>query len=444
MVLFTDDALKPGVARREVWSWAAFDFANSGYTTVVLTAVFNAYFVSTVAAGSEAATFLWTLVIAASNAVSMLAMPVIGAVADATATKKRWLFVATLLCILGTLGLMLAGEGTILWAAAMIIVSNLAFNVGESLNSAFLPEIAREDAIGKVSGWGWSFGYCGGIVTLGICILVVLFGPSWGLTADQTVAGTMFVTAFVFAVAAAPVFLLLKERSRPRFSARDRDAMKSLCSESFREVLSTLKSLPVFRDFAWLAVCGFFYQCGVAVVITLSAVYASAVMGFTTTDTLVMVFLVNITAALGAFAFGYVQDKIGHKLALGVTLVVWLTMIVVAYLSSETWHFWLAANLAGLAMGSSQSAGRAMVAVFAPSTRLAEFYSFWNMALWLAAIVGPLSYGAITWMTGNDHRSAILVTGLFFLFSIVALLPINMKRGAEVGKLASTELPQEA
>ncbi len=437
MALFTQDALKPGVAMREVWSWAAFDFANSGYTTVVLTAVFNAYFVSTVAAGHEAATFLWTLVIALSNAVSMLAMPMIGAVADATATKKRWLFVATLLCILGTLGLMLTGEGTILWAGAMIVVSNLAFNVGESLNSAFLPELAREEAIGKVSGWGWSFGYCGGIVTLGLCIVVVLFGPTWGLTTDQTVAGTMAVTALVFAVAAAPIFLFVKERSRPRLSADDREAIKSLCAESFKEVRSTLKSLPVFRDFAWLAVCGFCYQCGVAVVITLSSVYASAVMGFTTTDTLVMVFLVNITAALGAFAFGYVQDRIGHKLALGLTLCVWLAMIAVAYLSSETWHFWVAANLAGLAMGSSQSAGRAMVAVFAPASRLAEFYSFWNMALWLAAIVGPLSYGAITWATGNDHRSAILVTGFFFLLSIVALLPINMKRGAEIGKLAS-------
>ena len=437
MALFSQDALKEGVATREVWAWAAFDFANSGYTTVVLTAVFNAYFVSTVAAGSSVATLLWTIVISASNAISMLAMPMIGAVADATATKKRWLLAATVLCILGTLGLTLTGEGTVFLAAVMIVLSNLAFSVGESLNSAFLPELAKEEAIGKVSGWGWSFGYCGGIVTLALCIAVVLAGPSLGLTADQTVAGTMLVTAVVFAFAATPLFLFVKERSRPRLSIDDREAVRSLCADSFREVRSTLKALPVFRDFAWLALCGFFYQCGVSVVITLSAVYASAVMGFSTTDTLVMVFLVNITAALGAFAFGYIQDRIGHKLALGGTLAVWLSMIAVAYLSSEEWHFWLAANLAGLAMGSSQSAGRAMVAVFAPSTRLAEFYSFWNMALWMAAIVGPLSYGLITWVTGNDHRSAILVTGLFFLLSIVALQPIDMKRGSEAAKRAT-------
>ena len=125
MALFSQDALKEGVATREVWAWAAFDFANSGYTTVVLTAVFNAYFVSTVAAGSSVATLLWTIVISASNAISMLAMPMIGAVADATATKKRWLLAATVLCILGTLGLTLTGEGTVFLAAVMIVLSNL-------------------------------------------------------------------------------------------------------------------------------------------------------------------------------------------------------------------------------------------------------------------------------------------------------------------------------
>lgn len=428
MPFFSRSALKDGVAMREVWSWAAFDFANSGYTTVVLTAVFNAYFVSVVAGDAPSATFLWTVVIA----VSMLLMPVIGTVADATATKKRWLAVATFMAVGGTLGLMFAGPGTIVWASLMIIVSNVAYNVGESLNSAFLPELAREDAVGKVSGWGWSFGYCGGILTLGLCLGVVLGGEKLGYGMDQTVAGTMAVTAFVFAAAALPIFLFLKERSVPRLDAADREAVRSAASESFAELRRTLGSLGDFRDFAWLSVCGFLYQCGVSVVITLSAVYAAAVMGFKTEDTLLMVFLVNITAAVGAFAFGYVQDRIGHKLALAGTLCVWIAMIAVAAFSTERWQFWVAANLAGLAMGSSQSAGRAMVAVFAPSSRLAEFYSFWNMALWLAAIVGPLSYGAITWITGNEHRMAILFTGLFFVLSLLALAPVNMKRGAEV------------
>ena len=402
--------LKAGVAPREVWAWAAFDFANSGYTTVVLTAVFNAYFVSVVAGGAEWATFLWTVVIAASNAIGLFAMPAIAALADRNASKKRWLFAATLLCILGTVGLAFAGPGTIVWAALMVILSNLGYNVGETLNSAFLPELAREEAVGKVSGWGWSFGYCGGLVTLGLSLLLVTSGDEVGLGSDARIAGTMLITAAVFAMAALPLFLFVKERAEPR--AHEKLPFGKLALESLRDVGRTMKSLGRFPDFGLLAVCGFCYQSGVSVVITLSAVYAAQVMGFTTEDTILMVFLVNITAAIGAFAFGYVQDRIGHKRALGLTLCVWLLMIVTA------------------ALASSQSAGRAMVAIFAPKKRSAEFYGLWNMALWLAAIVGPLCYGAVSWAAGNDQRLAIWVTGLFFLAALAVLRPMQRARGA--------------
>ncbi|WP_295479670.1 MFS transporter [uncultured Sutterella sp.] len=419
--------LMPGVRPREVWAWSAFDFANSGYTTVVLTAVFNAYFVSVVAGDAPWATFAWTCIIAASNAASLVLMPVVGAVADAAAKKKLWLFAATACAVAGTVGLAFCGPGTIALAALMVIVSNIGYNVGETLNSAFLPEIARPEAVGKVSGWGWSFGYCGGLVTLGASLVLVEGGGALGLDMDARIAGTMLVTAAVFLLASIPIFTLLKERAKPRGGAAR--SFSDLCLESFRETLRTAKSLGQYRDFAWLSLCGFLYQSGIAVVITLSAVYAGEVMGFTTTDTLLLVFLVNITAAAGAFGFGYLQDRIGHKRALGLTLLVWVAMIVCAAFATTRPVFWVAANLAGLAMGSSQSAGRAMVALLSPESRSAEFFSFWNMALWTAAIVGPLAYGSVTWITGNDHRLAIGVTGLFFVAALCALTPLNLERG---------------
>ncbi len=430
--------LKDGVARRELWSWALYDFANSGYTTVVLTAVFNAYFVSVIGAGSPYATLWWTVVIAVSNVVSMTLMPVIGLLADARAQKKRYLLVATVLCILGTLGLMLTAEGTLLLAAVMIIVSNLGYNVGESLCSAFLPEIAREESVGKVSGWGWSLGYMGGIVTLGLAIAWVQYCTTQGWDTGIVVDGTLFITALVYAVAAAPIFLFLRERSQPRLS-NTRAGAREVFNDSFRELRRTLGSLKDYRDFARLALCGFFYQAGVSVVITLSAVYATAVMHFTTEDSLIMVCAVNVTAAVGAFAFGYIQDRIGHKPALAITLCVWLLMVATASFATTTALFWVAANLAGIAMGSSQSAGRAMVALFAPQKRLAEFYSFWNMMLWLSAIVGPLTYGVMTAVFDNNHRLAILVTGLFFVAGLIVLKTINIERGRAASGNAAAE-----
>lgn len=438
-MFFPQSSLRPGVAPREVFGWAAFDFANSGYTTVVLTAVYNAYFVNVVAGNADWATLLWTVVIAVSSAIGMVVMPVIGTLADAHAAKKKGLVAATFVCIASTFGLTATGEGTVVWAALMVILSNLAFNIGETLNSAFLPELASEEGVGKVSGWGWSFGYCGGLVTLGLSLLLVTFGPdAFGLHFDACVAGTLWITGIVFLVATMPTFLWLKERAVPKpGSAR----AAALWADSMKSLRKTAASLPQLKHFGLLTLCGFLNQCGVSVVITLSAVYATAVMGFTLNDSILLVFLVNITAAVGAFAFGYVEDKIGHKRSLMLTLWIWIAMIVVAATSEGVVQFWIAANLAGIAMGASQSAGRAMVAVLAPEARSAEFYSFWNMALWMANIVGPLTYGAITWASGNNHRLAIAITGLFFLGAVLVLRKLDMavgKREAEAFEKAVT------
>lgn len=248
---------------------------------------------------------------------------------------------------------------------------------------------------------------------------------------DALVAATNIITATVFLVVSIPVFLWLKERAIPQVHSA---AELKVAMTQDQDKGKTAETLMNFIDFRYLVVCGFFYQCGVATVITLAAVYASAVMGFGLTETLFMVLLVNITAALGAFGFGYVQDRIGHKSALALTLLLWIAMVATAAAAQTSAVFWVAANLAGLAMGSSQSAGRALVAVFAPEKKLARFYGIWNMALWLSAVIGPITYGAVTWMTGNNQRLAIVVTGLFFVAGLIALIPVKVARGAALAQ----------
>ena len=424
MPLFSPQHLKKDVAVREVWAWAAFDFANSGYTTVVLTAVFNAYFVGVICGNASWATLLWTSVIAASNILAIVCMPFIGAATDLKANKKFWTVLMSLLCIAGTVGLAFTGSGTVWLAVFMVIVSNFAYNIGETLNSAFLPEIADEQSMGKVSGWGWSFGYCGGLLTLGLSLWAVLVMQAKGVSAEGYVPYTMVITAVVFFVAAMPLALWLKERAIPRTQAN----FWSLVKESQASLIATFKSLPKHKNFAWLVASGLSFQGGIAVVVTLAAVYADQAMGFTPDETILLVLLVNITAAVGAFAFGYVEDRIGHKYALMVTLLIWIAMVAVAYFAQTKPIFWIAANLAGIAMGSSQSAGRALVGVLAPEKDRAAFYSFWNMALWVANIVGPMTYGLITWMTGNDQRLALLCTGMFFVVGLILLLPMRIEK----------------
>ena len=443
MSLFPQDALNPGVAKREVFGWAMYDFANSGYTTVVLTAVFNAYFVGAVAGNAAWATLAWTLALGGSRALLMLSMPALGAYADMRASKKRLLMLSTAACVATTAGLSTVGAGDVALAIALIVLSNLFYAYGETLTAAFLPELARPEAIGRVSGWGWSFGYFGGMLALGLGLAYVLWAQGQGLPATQYVPVTMLITAAIYGASSLLTFWWLKERATPQpAAAQDGGLMagrpegsltagrpEGSLTAAWQRLRQTWREAAAFKDFSQLLACGFAYQAGISVVIALAAVYAEQVLGFKQIETMMLVFLVNIAAAIGAFAFGYWQDRIGHKPALSITLAGWVLMTLLAYLATSATLFWVSALIAGLCMGSSQSAGRAMVGMFAPRRRLAEFYSLWAFATSLASIVGPVTYGLVTWLTAGNHRLAILSTAVFFIAGWVLLRPVDVARG---------------
>ena len=423
--VFPQQALNEGVRKREVFGWAMYDFANSGYTTVVLTAVFNAYFVGVVADGAEWATLAWTASLSASCLLVMLTMPTIGAYADLRAAKKRLLAFTTAGCVITTLALALVSRGDVALAVVAIILSNSFYAYGESLIASFLPELAKQDALGRVSGWGWSFGYFGGMLSLGLSLAYVLWAQGQGLPATHFVPVTMVITAVVYGGAALVTFALLKERAVPQPQALQEGGLRA----SIQRLLETWHRARQYRDFTWLLACTTSYQAGIAVVIALAAVYAEQVLGFQQQQTMALVFLVNIASAVGAFGFGYLQDRVGHKGSLALTLVGWIVMVVLAYLATSAPLFWVAAVIAGLCMGSSQSAGRALAGLFAPPKHLAEFFGLWTFSVRLAAIIGPITYGLVTWWTAGNHRLAIVSTGLFFVMGLLLLKPVNIERG---------------
>jgi MFS transporter, UMF1 family len=373
MAFFPQSSLKPGVAKREVFGWAMYDFANSGYTTVVLTAVFNAYFVGVVAQGADWGTLAWTLALGLSNALVMLTMPLLGAYADARAAKKRLLMFCTAGCVLATALLAQAGKGDLWLAVLAVVLSNLFYAWGESLTAAFLPELAS-----------------------------------------------------------LATFALLKERAQPVLAGEGHPL-----ATAFSRLAATWRESRRYEDFSWLLLCALFYQAGISVVIALAAVYAEQVLGFKQTQTMMLVFLVNIASAVGAFAFGYWQDKVGHRLALALTLWGWIVMTLLAVAATSATLFWVAAVIAGLCMGSSQSAGRALAGLFAPAARLAEFFGLWTFAVRLSAIVGPITYGLVTVATSGNHRVAILSTGLFFVLGLIVLRKVDVARGSRASGVAA-------
>jgi len=420
-------SLTAGVSRREVWAWAMFDFANSGYTTVVITAIFNAYFVSVVAQNANWGTFAWTLSLGMSYGLIILTAPVLGAYADAYGAKKRLLFLSTVGCVVFTALLYFAGPGDLWLAMVLIVFGNFFFGTGENLIAAFLPELAKSSALGKVSGWGWSLGYIGGLVSLGCSLFYVTWAQGQGLPSDQFVPVTMLITAALFALSSVPTFLYLKERAVPQ----PHRAARSVIYESFARLGETLRHTREYRDLARFLACLVFYQAGIQTVITLAAIYAQQVMGFSTADTMYLVLVVNITASVGAFAFGNLQDRLGHVRTMAYTLVGWMAMVLLAWMAETRTMFWVAANIAGLCLGASQSAGRALVGYFSPGSRRAEFFGLWGLAVKLSSILGPVTYGWISWVSGGDHRLAMLISGTYFVIGLFILMSIDVRRGRQ-------------
>jgi len=410
-----------------------YDFANSGFTTVVLTAVFNAYFVAIVAGEYQngSATLLWTIAMAIANGLVLLCAPILGAIADHSAAKKRFLIISTIGCIGFTALLSKVGPGDIALGMALVILATIMFSAGENFIAAFLPEIATPEYMGRLSGYGWTIGYLGGLLTLGLCIAYIDWAQGQGQNAADYVPATNLIVATIFALAALPTLLWLRERA----VAAEKLDLKGYIKIGFERLGHTLKHSQEHQDLFRFLLALTTYHAGINTVIVLAAVYAQEVMQFSTRDTLQLIMVVNITAAIGALVFGHIQDRIGSRLSLIITLIIWIIAVAITYQATEVASFWLAANLIGFALGASQSAGRAMVGQLSPPQRSGEFFGLWGLAVRLAAIIGPLTYGTVIYLMNGNHRLAILSTLIFFIAGLILLLTVDEQRG----KLAASQ-----
>jgi UMF1 family MFS transporter len=232
----------------------------------------------------------------------------------------------------------------------------------------------------------------------------------------------MVITALIFAASSVPTFLFLKERAVPVAGSAGMAA-------AFSRLAQTARQARRYTDLWRFLICIVCYQAGIQAIIALAAIYAEQAMGFKTEQTIVLILVVNIAAAAGAFIFGHVQDRVGHFRAILWTLIGWIVTVLLAWSASGPVRFWIAANIAGLCVGSSQSAGRALVGYLSPPSREGEFFGLWGVAVKLSSILGPVTYGVVTWVTHGDHRTAILVTGLYFVIGIAILIGIDVERG---------------
>ncbi len=409
------------VARREIFGWAMFDFANSSYTTVIVTVAYSVYFTRLVAPPGRG-DLLWGVGVLVSNALVVVLSPLVGAVADDSGRKKLFLFVSYAGCVAGTAALWWVRPGAVVLGLALFVVSNIAYSFGENFAGAFLPEISTPDNIGRISGFGWGLGYFGGLFAL-LAVYPLLAGDFVAANVGP-LRWAWVVTAAFFGIAAIPTFVLLQERA-PRGPSR---TLAEHARMGYARLAETRRAIGRFRQLARFLAVFFVFTCGLAAVIYFSAIYASRTLGFDGGELIVLFLVIQISSAAGALGFGWIQDRLGAIRTVRLTLLLWLAVVVAAYFATTKPAFWAISLVAGLGIGSLQSACRALVGLFSPVEKAGEFFGFWGLAGKAAFAVGPFAFGALSSVTGSQ-RTAILATGAFFLFGLAGLAWVDEAAG---------------
>lgn len=409
--------------RREVAAWAFYDFGSSAFNTIIVTFVFGRFFADAIATDFDTGTVLWGRAINVSALVVALLMPVLGAIADFGGRKKLFLVGFATLSIACTTLLFFTGRpGAAVATLAVFVLANIGFEAANVFYNAFLPEVATRATIGRVSGLGFFVGYMGGLLSLALALGMI---RAWLPSDDYlNVRATTLLVAAWFLVFCMPAFLWVRERT-PR---RDERAL-TYVRVGFARLGATLRHLRDYRMAARLIIARMVYNDGLVTVIAMASIYAGAVLGMALEEVLLMAIALNVAAGIGAFAFGFVDDRIGGRNTIIITLVVLIVAGLIGVLSRSVTGFWIAAMLIGLMMGPNQSASRSLLSKLVPEDRHAEFFGLFAFSGKLSSLLGPLFYTTIIQATG-DHRLAMASIISFFVVGLAIVVFVREERPA--------------
>jgi UMF1 family MFS transporter len=395
--------------KKKIFIWTLFDFANTSFSIVVVTFLFAVYFKNTVADGKPIGDLYWSFGTSISMIVTALISPVLGAIADFSAGKKRFLLFFTIMCITATASLFFVGPGQILLGLILFIIANIGFEAGLVFYDAFLPEVTVPKNYGRVSGYGFGMGYLGSLATLAIIYPFIQSG---------TIKETFPVAALFFLVFSIPFFLFIRD-SRKKIVKTEPYHIIGL-----KRVWSTISHLKNYKNLAIFLLAYFFYIECVNTIIFFSGIYASTTLGFSDSELLIFFLTVQTTAIAGSVVFGIIADSIGQKKTIMITLFMWLITVALAFFIYDKFGFYFVGLLAGASMGSSQSTSRSLMTKLTPEDKKTEFFGFYSFFGKSSAVVGPLVFGLVSFLSGSQ-RIAILSVGVFFIIGMLILSKVK-------------------
>jgi UMF1 family MFS transporter len=408
--------------RFQIFVWTLFDFANTSFSVMIVAVGYSLYFKEIVAGGSGRGDFLWGLAVSISMLLTAVIAPVLGAAADFSSRRKRFLFGFTIVSIVCTALLFFVQTHDVIWGMILFIIANIGFEGGLVFYDAFLPDITTERSYGRVSGYGFAMGYFGSLTTL--LIAMPLYAGGFEEVNLPNVRSSFLIAAAVFFIFSVPLFLFLRDHA-VRFEKKT-----SYIRAGFTRVRGTISHLKNYTNVARFLLAFFIYNDGILTVISFASLFATQTLKFTLQEVLVLFAVVQASAIVGSLIFGVISDKIGPKRTIAINLFLWMFVVGSAYVVESKEMFYIIASIAGSSMGASQASSRSLMAQLTPKNHEAEFFGFYDGLCGKAsAVVGTFLFGLISYITGAQ-RLSVLSVGLFFVVGFVLLERVDDKQSA--------------
>ena len=397
--------------RKEVLAWSFYDFANQPFTTIIVTFIYSAFFVKVIAPNPQIGTAMWANAIAVTAIIVAVLSPILGAIADNGGYRKFFLISFTAICSLFSVLLYFPEAGDVFWALTLFIIANIAFEMGTVFCNSYLPDLSNQENSGSISGFAWGLGFVGGLLALFLALLLFDVNNPVELRKINVLVGIWFA---VFSI---PTFLFLKDRKKEKLT-------KKHISDSFATIRKTFNSISYYKQISQFLIARLFFNDGLITIFALGGIYAVGTINFTFEEVMLLGIVLNFAAGFGSFLFGYLEDKIGAKRVINISLIVLIIATFIAYFAPETNFpkemFWVAGVLIGLMVGPNQSCSRSLMAQLAPKEKQNEFFGFFALTGKATSFLGPLLFGIIT--TYYSQQMALWVVIILF---VVGLLLFN-------------------
>ncbi len=409
--------------RKEIWSWCFYDFGNSAFTTLVITFIYSTYFTKAIAENEIDGTYLWSQAIAITAVIVSLLSPILGAIADKGGYRKIFLTLTTYMSIGATALLFFPIKGQILFALILVVIANVNFELGGVFYNAYLPEIVSRKKIGRISGIGWGAGYLGGLLAMLVAMIgfVSADDPWFGLKIEtgEHIRATNILVAVWFFIFTLPAILYLKEK---KVESANRIGIVVL--NSIQALKKTFQEIKIYKNTVRFLISRLIYNDGLVTIFAFGAVYASGTFGFTFNEIMIFGIVLNIAAGLGAFLMGYIDDVIGGKLTIQISLIGLMIAVLLAVFANSKLLFWVSGIIVGLFAGPNQSASRSLMGRLTPPDKINEFYGFFAFSGKLTSFLGPMLLGIFT-KYFSSQRYGVAVVFIFFFVGFLLMRNVN-------------------